>query len=361
VSEVVSLLRRLIAAPSHNPGGDELALARLLADELKARGPDAVEILEEEGHASVLAIYGAPRLLINAHLDTVPPDRGWSTDPFLARVERDRVVGLGACDIKGAIAAVLCALAVRRPSDVAILFSGDEEAQSRCMRLLLGGALVRRAGGRMMRAVVCEPTSLRMGVRHRGIIAFDVTRSGDGGHSSRADAVIQPIAELARTAVALDDWGRARGQEGPPGYPGMCLNLARLDGGVAFNVVPNRAALTVSLRPPPGADVAGIHAELRALVAASAPAAELTTWLDNAPFETQRPEEFVALLGARATVDLGFWTEAALLAQAGLDAVVIGPGDIAQAHAADEWVAIAELEAAVAMFTRVLEANGGAR
>jgi acetylornithine deacetylase len=303
----------------------------------------------------VLAIFGTPRLLVNVHLDTVPVSSGWSADPFVARVENDRVVGLGAADIKGAIAAILCALDDARPRAVAILFSGDEEAENRCMRDLIDENVLPLGKGGIERAIVCEPTQLRVGTRHRGIVSFDVERVGVGGHSSRADTTAKPIAELARVAVALDDWARANTDVGPTGFAGSCLNLAALDGGVSFNMIPTRAALRGSLRPAPGTDVPKMRAALDAIVARAAPDARIRWGLDNAPFATRDRERFRDVLAERvdAPTDLGFWTEAALLSAAGVDAVVIGPGNIAQAHAPDEWVAIAELEAAQQMFTEI--------
>src|SRR5581483_276545 len=142
-TDEVALLAQLIAADTHNPGGDERALAARLAEELAARGPDAVDVVEvprEEAGASgayVIARWGEPRVLYNAHLDTVPPNAGWTGDPFAARVSGERVVGLGACDTKAAIAALLGALDDARPRDAAILFSGDEERRSTCMRAFL--------------------------------------------------------------------------------------------------------------------------------------------------------------------------------------------------------------------------------
>src|SRR5688572_24872834 len=193
--QVVEVLRRLIAQRSDNPGTGGPVLAELLRGELAALAPDALHVLRCDAHASVLATWGSPSLLVNAHLDTVPVNPGWSADPFVARVTDDRVVGLGACDTKGAIAAILCALATRRPKDTAVLFSGDEEGTSSCMRALVAGELARRTGGGLRRAIVCEPTSLGVGVRHRGILHYDVTRTGPGGHSSRADTMARPIAE----------------------------------------------------------------------------------------------------------------------------------------------------------------------
>src|SRR6185369_17360247 len=97
--------------------------------------------------------------------------------------------------------------------------------------------------------------------------------------SSRADHLPRPIAPLSRVAVALDDWGRVHVGKGPRGFEGMCVNVAKLDGGIAFNVVPDAAHLTVSLRPPPGSDLTAVERELEAL--AKIP----VTWsLENPPF-----------------------------------------------------------------------------
>src|SRR6185436_18629205 len=92
------------------------------------------------------------------------------------------------------------------------------------------------------RAIVCEPTSCRAGWRHRGIGSARAAVAGPGGHSSRADATPNPIAILARAAVALDDLGRERRLVGPPGFEGLCMNIASIDGGIAFNVIPTTGA-----------------------------------------------------------------------------------------------------------------------
>ncbi|OJY23779.1 MAG: hypothetical protein BGO98_17705 [Myxococcales bacterium 68-20] len=360
-AELVSLLSTLVSFRTDLAGGDERALAAHLAELLEQRGPDEVTVADvprPDGKPAsfVYARFGQPRLLVNAHLDTVPPNADWSSDPFVPRIEGDRFHALGAADTKGAIATILGALAEVKPKDTGILFSGDEEFSSVVMRAFV--ASPHRAG--LERAIVCEPTNLAVGVRHRGFLAFEVTVSGPGGHSSHADTLAAPIATLARVGVALDDWGRAQRPLGPPGFPGMCLNLARLDGGVAFNVVPAQARLIVSLRPPPGADTKAIEAELRALVHAIAPEATVAFIRTNAPFATRDAASFEPLLGepARAPIDLGFWTEAALLTANGVDAVVMGPGNIAQAHAPDEWVSIDELGRTRDLFRSVFQAGG---
>jgi len=355
MSDPVELLSRLIAVDTHNPGGDERRLCALAADELRARGGDVrvVEVPRDGGvGAYVLATWGTPRLLVNAHVDTVPVNAGWSADPFAARVAEGRVIGLGACDTKGAIASLLCALDAAPPRDLAIAFTGDEERTGTVIRALLENE--RGALADVRRAIVCEPTSCRAGTRHRGILWIEASIGGRGGHSSRADELPAPLADAARLAVAFAEWGQRQREVGPLGFRGMCMNIAKLDGGVAFNVIPDEATVTISVRPPPGSDVSQVRDELYALALDVLPRAQLSVPMSNPSFHTREASAFSAALGTASPIDLAFWTEAALLAAAGIDCVVYGPGDIAQAHAPDEFVPIADIQRARDTFAAVL-------
>ena len=357
-TDPVSILSELVSFRTDVVEGHERPLAEHLASLLRLRGPDEVSVVDvprAEGKPAsyVYARFGRPTLLINAHLDTVPPNAAWSSDPFVPRIDGGRLYALGAADTKGAAAAILAALEEATPKNLGILFSGDEEFSSVAMRAFVTSA--HREG--LERAIVCEPTNLRVGTRHRGFTAFDVTVTGPGGHSSHADTLASPIAMLARLSVALDDWGRRHKALGPPGFPGMCVNLAKLDGGVAFNVIPAQARLLVSIRPPPGAESAAILAELEAITREVVPDGTFRLLRGNAPFATRDLASFEPFLGeaARAPIDLGFWTEAALLAASGVDAVVMGTGDITQAHGPDEWVMVDELHAARDRFRSIFE------
>jgi acetylornithine deacetylase len=196
-----------------------------------------------------------------------------------------------------------------------------------------------------------------VGARHRGIGAIEATATSPGGHSSRVDTIPSPIALLARAAVALDDMGRRYRDRGPAGFLGICLNVAAIDGGLAFNVIPTHATLRMSLRPAPGSDLGALldEAELAARAAVAPTVIGWSVVNANPPFATRELAAFEPLLGARARapVDLAFWTEAALFSKAGIDAVVFGPGRIEQAHAADEFVTLDELETACDTFFRV--------
>jgi len=361
VRACVELLARLIAFRTHNPGGDEPALCADLADALRRRSADRVDVVEvprnhdgvRETGAYVFARYGEPRTLINIHIDTVPANAGWSADPWTARIGDDRVIGLGAADTKGAIAALLVALDAVRPRDVGILLSGDEERGGTCIHHFIAG----EHAPPIERAIVCEPTSRRAGVRHRGVMASRAHIEGRGGHSSGADRMPKPIVTMARLAVELDTLGRRYIERGPDDLKGVCLNVAGLDGGVAFNVVPDHASLTWSLRPFPGFDAAEWHHQVDGCVARAGVDIELVPVLDNPPFAVADDAWVRALIGDRVA-DLGtlqFWTEAAALSAAGIDAVVVGPGDIAQAHAADEQVAFDDLAWAIDLFQTLLE------
>jgi acetylornithine deacetylase len=356
---LVDRLTELVSFDTQNPSGHERPLCDRLAVELRALGAASVEVVDVDGHAYVYACFGdqPPRLLLNAHIDTVPANRGYTTPPHQLVRRGDRLFGLGAADTKGAIAAILGALARRPPArPLGVLFSGDEEKGGCCMDDFLASP---RARG-LERAIVCEPTGCRAGWRHRGIGAARAVATSPGGHSSLVDETPNPIAILAHAAVALDLMGRELRDVGPPGFHGICLNIAALDGGIAFNVIPTSATLLLSVRSAPGTVVGDVlaEAERRARAATAPHAIDWQVTKAKPPFQTRDLGAFADLLGASppAPIDLAFWTEAALLAERGIDAVVFGPGEIAQAHAADEWVEVEQLERAQAAFERVLAA-----
>ncbi len=352
-------LADLVAFDTQNPMGDERPLALKLANDLRAAGAASVDLFETARHHSVYARFGStpPRLLVNAHIDTVPANSGYSSPPHKLTRRAERLYGLGTADTKGGMAAVLEALAVlaaggRPPRDVGILFSGDEERSNTAIKDFLTSD---RARG-IERAVVCEPTGCRVGKRHRGIGAAEVTATSPGGHSSLADGLPSPVVTLARVAVALDAMAARHRPVGPAGFPGICLNVAAIEGGVAFNVIPSSAKLLMSLRPAPGVDVHALLAEAEA-EARKAAGSEAVTWgliTANPSFATRDVSAFHKLMGTTEAVDLPYWTEAALCASYGIDAVVYGPGHVGQAHAADEFVDLAQLEEACDTFLRVL-------
>jgi len=352
---VADLTAELVAFPTQQAGpergaGDERALCEYLAPMLRSAGADEV-IVETASRsdggpgAYVFARWGTPRRLINVHVDTVPANAGWSRDPWTPYVADGRLYGLGSADTKGAIAATLVAIEATRPRDFGVLFSGDEEAGSGVLRAFFAGP----HAAAIREVIVCEPTARTAGIAHRGVLGQRARLTGPGGHSSKADRLPKPIAQLARFAAALDDAGIRRLHDGPAGMQGTCLNIAALGGGVAFNVIPARGELEWCLRPYPGFDRAGWDREVAGLAARIDPEITLETTIEHVPFSCTALADHVKRF-VRSVGTLDFWTEAALWAKHGKDAIVIGPGDIAQAHAADEFVALDDLEWAVGVF-----------
>ena len=356
---VAELLAELVRFPTQQGNaqrgpGDERALCEHLAPLLRARGADDVVVetaarTDGSPGAYVFARWGTPRRVINAHVDTVPANAGWSREPWEPHVEGGKLFGLGSADTKGAIAATLIALDGVSPRDVGVLFSGDEEAGSRIMDAFLAT----RYATAIEEVVVCEPTARAAGVAHRGIFGQTLTLVGPGGHSSRADLEKKPIATLARVAVQLDELGIRYRATGPAGMTGLCMNIAGIAGGVAFNVIPARAELTYSIRPYPGFDRPAWDREVTSIAHAIDPEITFADTIENVPFACDDLADLVRPF-ARRIGAVDFWTEAAMWVRAGKKAIVIGPGDIAQAHSADEWVTLDDLDWAVALFRALL-------
>ena len=313
------------------------------------------------GALSLHAMRGKPKLLFNVHLDTVPDSPQWSASPFELRVTDDRAIGLGACDIKGAAAGLLM-VANASDGDMALLFTTDEEgADPRCIDAFL------KARHDFEGVVVAEPTQCRAVLAHRGIQSACVRFQGRAGHASGAQ---QPSDSALHQAIrwgsaALDFADAQAGQEFG-GLQGLRFNLGRVEGGIKANMIAPEAELRFGMRPLPSMDMDRLLEQLRAM-AEPAPA-EFRETFRGPPLPADTADARARLHDARAFAEsldvpvggaVDFWTEAALFSRADYVTLVYGPGDIAQAHAADEWVELAQLRRYAESVLRIVE-NGQA-
>lgn len=303
-----------------------------------------------DGRVSLFAVRGKPDVIVNCHLDTVPVGGGWSLPALAMTVKGGRAYGRGACDIKGA-AAVLLTLAEITDRPMALLFTTDEEgAHGCCVREFLAAG----GGDGFRQAVVCEPTGGRAVFEHRGYLSVHGRFEGVAGHSSLpralADNANHRLAGWMQQAL---DYCRTAAKAGRD----PCFNVGRIEGGVKNNVIAAEALVQYSARLAPGGDNDALYDTLAEYAATPAewrvafsgpplPAAGRTSDAARA-FAAERD------LPAGGPVD--FWTETSLFSRAGLPALVLGPGDIAQAHAPDEWVTLEELERALGYYRRVFE------
>lgn len=347
LSATLDHLRALVAFDTRNPprtidtGG--------IFDYLRRNLPGfEIDIADHgAGAVSLFATRGKPKTLFNVHLDTVPDSPHWSADPFALRVGSERVIGLGACDIKGA-AAALVAAANTTHGDAAFLFSSDEEANDpRCIAAFLARGIPFEA------VLVAEPTQAEAVLAHRGISSVLMRFAGTAGHASAqqsvADSALHQAIRWGSQALAHVD---SCAHERFGGLTGLRFNIGRIEGGIKANMIAPMAELRFGFRPLPSTDVDTLLQTFRDF--ANPDAAEFTETFRGpslpsgaiADAESRR-------LAARDVADaldlpignaVDFWTEASLFSQAGYTALVYGPGDIAQAHAADEWVSLDQLK-----------------
>jgi acetylornithine deacetylase len=360
LEKILRHLEALVSFDTRNPprtiGADGIF------DYLCANLPGFVLTLTDHGAGAVslLAVRGQPSRVFNVHLDTVPDSPHWSADPLRLRIAADRAIGLGACDIKGA-AACLLAAAEATTGDVAFLFTSDEEANDpRCIAAFLA------SDHGFREAVIAEPTMAEAVLAHRGIASARMRFQGRAGHASGVDAleasaVHQAVLWSAKALGYVTSLGHARFG----GLTGLRFNIGRIEGGIKANMIAPAAELRFGFRPLPSQSIDDLHAQFRAMASVEALAEYEETFRgpalpagDIAAAENRRLEAraFADALGLPIGNAVDFWTEASLFSAAGLTAIVYGPGDIAQAHSADEWVSFEQLATVAATDQRLMGA-----
>lgn len=360
----LDLFARLVACDTSGSGSTRPA-AEAVADRLDAAGARVRLLPSPDGRqVNLRADFGPPvdprtreGLLLCGHLDVVPagePD--WSSDPFELVDRGDRWVGRGACDMKGfvALATTLAAAtpAGRLRAPLALLFTYDEEVGMQGARDYL-----RRhaAGDSLPRAtVIGEPTSLEVVRLHKGHLKLRVSIAGRASHSGtpqHGDNAIERMAPVVEGLAALRaELAAERPPLGEhfPEAPFVPLNVARIEGGVAINVVPDRCAIELGFRPMPGSDVEALRRRVEARIRDAAPGALVEAVGYSEPLLTDEGatvhRELCALVGQGRSRGAPFATDGGPLSTLGLDVVIFGPGSIEVAHRADEFLPKAELE-----------------
>lgn len=370
------LMARLVAfdTTSHKTN---IPLIRFVEDYLLQHGVAPTLVPTADGlKASLFATIGQadkPGIALSGHTDVVPvTGQTWDSDPFTV-VERDgRYYGRGTSDMKGFLACVLAAVpdftsrTLNTPLHIA--FSYDEEVGCTGVRPMIAEFGSRLPRPRM--TIVGEPTSMRVVDAHKGPVRWLVEITGRAAHSSMAHLGVNAIAaaadligELRRIEVDLKQWPADHRFEPP--YPTLQVTL--IEGGNATNIVPVSCRFQFDVRTMPGLDPITIERRLRTFAETQclpqmqsiAPEAAITiTQANNVPpFQADSSAGIVALAlqltGQNETYAVSYATEAGLFQGAGSPSVVCGPGDIAQAHTANEWIAASELDACMGFLGRL--------
>jgi acetylornithine deacetylase/succinyl-diaminopimelate desuccinylase-like protein len=409
----VELLQQLIQIPSVNPMGHELngphlgegRLTDFLQLQCERLGLQWLRQRVHPGRDNLLAfIQGNPPicdggqfLLWDVHQDTVGVD-DMTVAPFGGELRDGRVFGRGASDVKGSMAAMLAAISrlhfAEKPPpgfpNIVIAFTVNEECgfsgvQS-YYKLWLPAANSKSEiiGGTISSAelfprppdaaIVAEPTEFNVVVAHQGVVRWRCHTIGRAAHTSQPDAGINAIYGMTQIVQAIERHHRELQQNGPLhqlcGRPSVCVST--IHGGVGINTVPERTTIEIDRRVGPDEQPQTAYDDVVRFVTANADAGECHLNHDP-PFMQSRglsdrqnqalAKSLAALVqnhgGHGELVGVPYATDAAAIAAAGVPTVVLGPGSIAQAHTADESVAIDALHLATEIFHQI--ANEGLR
>jgi acetylornithine deacetylase len=342
--DVTSLLSALVAIDSVNPalvegGAGEREIAAIIARWARGEGLE-VEVCGDAARPSLVIVArgrgGGRSLLLCGHTDTVGV-KGM-TDPFVPRVEGDRLYGRGAYDMKAGLAAALIAcrdaarLGLR--GDVIVAAVADEEHASLGVQAAL-------AHIEADAAIVTEPTQGEIVIAHKGFVWTEVTINGRAAHGSRPDLGVDAIVAAAPVLERLRELDEALGEAPHPLLGRGSVHASHIAGGEELSTYPSRCVLSLERRTLPGEDGADVSALIEGVDASA------RTLLVREPFAVDPEAEIVRLVrdatGGAPLVGAPYWTDAAFIAAAGVPALLYGPGG-AGAHAAEEWVSLSDTE-----------------
>lgn len=368
--DVFELHRALVQIPSVNPAGEpgttetgERRIAEFLAQCLTDLGAAEVTLTDVlPGRPNLLARFpsdrpGKGRLLFAPHTDTVSV-AGMTVDPFAAERRGDRIHGRGTCDTKGTVAAMLCAFAELRDDlpklGYEIWFAGlmGEEAGNE------GAHALAASGFQADFALIGEPTRCDIVHAHKGATWLALTtrgRAAHGAHPERGDNAIYKMADVIR--CVRDELIAEFAAVPDPILGPASANVGLVRGGSKINIVPELCTAELDLRTIPAQRRPEFVSEITARLRRACSDLEVATIRASPPLFTDPKNPFVRALAANGSRLTGaaYFTDAAVLSnEANIPAAVGGPGDIAQAHTADEWIDADELPRGVEFYRRFL-------
>ncbi|MFA5901273.1 MAG: acetylornithine deacetylase [Hyphomicrobium sp.] len=370
------LLARLVGfdTTSHKPN---MPLIRFVEDYLLQHGVVSEIVPNADGRkASLFATIGpreTPGVALSGHTDVVPVDgQAWTSDPFVVTERDGKLYGRGTADMKGFVACALAAVpdyvSRRLTVPIHLAFSYDEEIGCLGVRPMIAAFGSRLIKPRMV--FVGEPTSMSVVDSHKGPVRWHIEVKGRAAHSSMAPLGVNAIAvagKLLRELSDIEHELKLRPQNPRFDPPYATLQVTRIDGGTATNIVPVSCLIDFDVRAIPGVDITAIDRRIRTFASnvcvpemqRVAPEAGIHIAIANQvpPYSAGETSEAVALAlklaGQNETHAVSYATEAGLFQVAGSPSVVIGPGDIAQAHTADEWIAKDQLDKCTAFLERL--------
>jgi acetylornithine deacetylase len=368
------LLRELIALRSVNPAflppGDPRAGEKHVAEFLAATAARAGLIVDFQkvlpGRSNLIARLMPSgkvhqRIVLAPHMDTV----GACDDKqFVPQSKAGRIYGRGACDTKGSIAVFLSSLlefaATKRTpasTEICLVALVDEENGQ------AGSRFLAKSGLKANLAIVGEPTRLQIVTAHKGDLWLQLETKGKAAHGSRPELGRNAVHLMAKIVHLLEtDYARELRQARHWLLRHPTINVGAISGGRQPNIVPDRCTIRIDRRTIPGESDPEVKREVLRFIRRHGLSASM---LDNKKDEPAPPletnprlplvQQFLRGAGQKKPAGVDFFTDAGVLAAAGIPSVVFGPGDIAQAHTNEEWVSMQQLEAGTRILGRFLQ------
>jgi acetylornithine deacetylase len=375
IPALLDMISDLIATPSVSsvtPALDQgnLAVIELLANWLDDTGFD-IEIMRlpgEPAKANLIATLGSGSggLVLAGHTDTVPYDEGkWCHDPFRLTNTDQKLYGLGTSDMKSFLALALEAARELQAGDLQepliLLATADEETSMSGAR-----ALVEHNRPRARHALIGEPTGLRPVRMHKGILMEAIRLTGQSGHSSDpalGNSALEAMHSVLGTLITWRKELQARHHSPFFAVPVPTLNLGHIHGGDNPNRICASCELHIDLRPLPGMDLQELRDEMRNRVLSvlqdTGIEADFESLFEGIPaMETPATAGIVQLaekLTGHTPEAVAFGTEAPYLSRLGMETVILGPGDIAQAHQPDEFIRLDRLAPTVNLLKSLID------
>ncbi len=378
---VIDLLRELVHFPVLG-GQSNLSIIQWIEGYLRDFGVASKLVYNGDRTKASLHCRIGPAIdggvILSGHTDVVPAEgQEWLSEPFELTDKGDgRLYGRGACDMKGFLACCLAVIpdmmrnGLKKP--IYLAFSYDEEIG--CLAAPeLAADIVDSYEEKPSFAIIGEPTSMQPVVAQKGIYILDITVNGSAGHSSRIRQEVSAVHEAARLVLWLeekmDDLVRAGSLDHRFDPPNTSLHSGQIQGGIAPNVIADRAVLTCDIRVIPSDDIEmivhefNVHCRQReAEVRQKFPEFKIESTERHPPvppLDTAKSSPVVPLIRTISQCDtlgaVSYAAEAGQFAECGFHSVICGPGSIAQAHRANEYIEKSQLEAGVAMLRRLVK------